>query len=230
MKEIDRIQQVYQGYHDSGRSLRLWHQDNPGNEAIYKERKNGFRRLLQETGLFPLVDKHILEIGCGCGAVLAEMREWGATAENLFGIDLLPDRIDAARRQYPGIHFDCGNAEKLSFADESFDLVLFLTVFSSILDESMRMNISAEAIRVLKKGGAIFWYDFRFNNPNNPHVRGLGKKDISQLFPGLRRNLCTITLLPPLARRLGKATPLLYPLLASIPFLHTHWIGLMIKE
>ncbi len=229
MSETERIRKVYQGYHDSYRRQRLWRQDNPGNEAIYKERQNRFRQLLMEGGYFPLSDKYILEIGCGEGQVLGGMLEWGARPANLYGIDLLPDRIARAQQLYPSIHFQCGNAEKLPFEDEFFDIILILTVFSSILENEMRANIASEMMRVLKKGGAIFWYDFRFDNPTNPHVRGVGKKDIIQLFPHLKIQLHTITLLPPLARRLGKAISYLYPILSFLPLLRTHWIGLLVK-
>jgi len=33
------------------------------------------------------------------------------------------------------------------------------------------------------------------------------------------------TLIPPIARRLGPTTPVLYPILESIPFLRSHLIG-----
>jgi len=38
-----------------------------------------------------------------------------------------------------------------------------------------------------------------------------------------------VTLLPPLARRLGPATPLAYPVLAALPPLRSHLIGLLRK-
>jgi hypothetical protein len=52
---------------------------------------------------------------------------------------------------------------------------------------------------------------------------------IKELFPKLRTNLRTITLLPPLARRLGRFTPILYPMLSAIPILRTHYLGLLVK-
>jgi hypothetical protein len=93
----------------------------------------------------------------------------------------------------------------------------------------MAHNVAREACRVLKPGGAVLWYDFRYNNPWNPHVRGITRQQIHQLFPGLEMDLRTITLLPPLARHLGRMTPILYPLLAAIPPLRTHYLGLLIK-
>jgi hypothetical protein len=106
--------------------------------------------------------------------------------------------------------------------------VLF-TVFTSILDPKMATNIAGEIARVLRPSAAILWYDFRFNNPFNHHVRGMTRKSISQLFPEFHFQLKPITLLPPLARRMGPMTHFFYPPLARLPFLRTHYLGLLTK-
>ena len=81
--------------------------------------------------------------------------------------------------------------------------------------------------RVLRVGGGVLWYDFRFNNPANRNVRGMGRRSIIRLFPNFELRLQSLTLLPPLARRLGPLTSVLYPALARLPFLRTHWLGLL---
>ena len=134
------------------------------------------------------------------------------------------------RSKWPALSpLQCANAEQLGFPDTSFDLVLLFTVFSSILNEQMSCNVAYEVSRVLRPGGAVLWYDFRYNNPRNPNVRGMTKRYIETLFPGLHMRLHTITLLPPLARRLGRLTPVLYPVLAAIPPLRTHYLGVLVK-
>jgi len=229
MDEIERLVQVYQGYQQDPAVQARWSKTNVGNQWIAEERKQAIVTLLQGHGFLPLQEKRVLDIGCGSGAVLASLTDLGAQPCNLYGIDLLPDRIEVARRAYPGICFICGNAESLDFPDAHFDLVLLFTVLSSILDDRVAHNVAREACRVLKPGGAVLWYDFRYNNPRNPHVRGITRQQIHQLFPGLEMHLRTITLLPPLARHLGRMTPILYPLLAAIPPLRTHYLGLLIK-
>jgi ubiquinone/menaquinone biosynthesis C-methylase UbiE len=229
MDEIERLIQVYQGYQQDPAVQARWSKTNVGNRWMAEERRRAIASLLQSHGFLPLQEKRVLDIGCGSGAVLASLTDLGAQPRNLYGIDLLPDRIEAARQAYPGICFICGNAESLDFPDAHFDLVLLFTVLSSILDNRMAHNVAREACRVLKPGGAVLWYDFRYNNPWNPHVRGITRQQIHQLFPGLEMHLRTITLLPPLARRLGRMTPILYPLLAAIPPLRTHYLGLLIK-
>ena len=50
------------------------------------------------------------------------------------------------------------------------------TCFTSILDQEMKKSIAREVLRVLKDEGIILWYDFRYNNPKNPDVKGIEKK------------------------------------------------------
>lgn len=228
--EVQRLTKVYEDYRESHGKRESWDSNNPGNKAISKERQKAISQLLQDQKIPSLEKRKILEIGCGMGNVLASLITLGATAENLYGVDLLPDRIEKAKQQHPGIHFEYANAESLNYPDASFDLVLFFTVFSSILDERMRIGVAQEAKRVLKRGGGILWYDLRYNNPGNPSVRGLQKKDIQRLFPEFGIYLQTITLLPPLARRLGPLTDFLYPFLERLPFLRTHYAGLFLKN
>ena len=71
------------------------------------------------------------------------------------------------------------------------------------------------------------WYDFRVGNPWNRHVRGMSRRHLRALFPGWRGTFRLVTLLPPLARRLHALTPVLYPVLAAVPPLRTHWAGLL---
>ena len=227
MNEVQRIQRVY-GEYDQARAA-LWGYVNPSNRRILTERAEKILEILNTHCLLPLSNSRVLDIGCGYGHVLASLIDLGAQPNNLYGIDLLPDRIEAARQAYPDIHFTCGNAEHLDFPDAHFDLVLLFTVFSSILDDGMAHNIAREVRRVLKPGGAVLWYDLRYNNPWNPHVRGMTKAHIRRFFPDFEMHLRTITLLPPLARRLGRLTPVLYPLLAAIPPLRTHYLGLLRK-
>lgn len=227
--EVERLQRVYQGYEQAQATQTLWNNENLGNQAIVNERMSLLHRLLDVHGFCPLAHRRVLEIGCGTGTVLATLRQWGASSDNLYGVDLLPERIALAKQNFQDINFQTGNAEQLEFGNQFFDLVLFFTVFSSILDSQMAQHVASEASRVLKPGGAILWYDFRYKNPRNPHTHPMRIQDIKQLFPTFRCHLQTITLFPPLARRLGSLTQALYPRLSWIPVLRTHYTGLLIS-
>ncbi|HOX57011.1 MAG TPA: class I SAM-dependent methyltransferase [Candidatus Paceibacterota bacterium] len=227
--EVDRLRRVYRGYTAGGYERSKWLDANKGNQAIRHERELETRKLLQQAGLLPLGDRRILDIGCGTGEQLAVFANWGARPQNLFGVDLMPERVRAAQLKFPQITFQLANAEALPFRDGSFNIVAALTVFTSILDQQMRGNICREIERILVPGGGVLWYDFRINNPLNQHVRGVSRKQIQRLFPDFRMTLKTISLLPPLARRLGLLTDRLYAPLRSLPFLRTHLLGLLIK-
>jgi SAM-dependent methyltransferase len=227
--EVKRLLEVYRNYRESDQLNAKWSLTNPGNRAIVEERTRLMTRLLQVHGFFPLAQRQILDIGCGGGSILASFEKLGAASKNLYGVDLIPERICQAKESFPEIHFQVGNAENLHFQSASFDLVLLFTVFTSILDVRMASHISEEISRVLKPGGAVVWYDFRYNNPSNSHVRGMSKEAIISLFPNFRVILQPLTLLPPLSRRLGRLTPILYSALAAIPFLRTHYLGVLLK-
>jgi len=226
--EEARIREVYAKRH--GEDVRYsWF--SPGHLFIVQERERRLLALLRRHGFASLSTKKILEIGCGTGYWLREFIKWGARPENITGIDLLPDRIAEARGLCPeGIKLRCGNATNLEFKDSTFDLVLQSTVFTSILGPTMKRQLAAEMKRVVKDDGLILWYDYHVNNPWNPDVQGVKKKEIYQLFPGCRIKVRKITLAPPLARLLAPCSWLVCYLLERIPWLCTHYLGVVRKE
>ena len=228
-QELERIRTVYAAYDQSERVQRRWNPRNPGNVAIEREKARRIEHLLRRTGCWPAAQERVLEIGCGTGDVLSCLRSLGMPEQILHGVDLLPGRIAEARQRLPQAHLTCGNGARLPFPAEHFSLVLLFTVLSSVQSREMNQALAGEAARVLRPGGAVLWYDLRRPNPYNPEVRAVGRSELRRLFPDFRQDLISATLLPPLARRLGAATPQLYPLLAALPWLRTHWLGLLMK-
>jgi ubiquinone/menaquinone biosynthesis C-methylase UbiE len=200
---------------------------NAGNRLRMREHREQLQRILRQQLDRPLNECRILDVGCGYGSVLAWYRDLGVPSENLVGVDLLPNRVRAARESYPELTFHEANAEHLDFPDGSFDLVSAFTVFSSIIDPDMARNVARSMSRVLRPGGAVIWYDVRYPNPWNPHLRAVTKRGIRQLFPSCRTALESTTVLPPLARRLGRFGEQAYPLLAAVPALRSHHVGLL---
>jgi len=187
-------------------------------------------RLLEAQGCCPLAKKRILEIGCGTGHWLRALIQWGARPENLVGIDLLDERIGEARRLCPqGVELRRANAAALEFPDGTFDIVLQATVFTSILDADLKRQVAREMLRVLKPEGIILWYDFHMDNPRNPNVRGVKRAEIGGLFTGCCVALKRTTLAPPLARVLAKYSWLACWVLEKMPFLCTHYLGVIRK-
>lgn len=225
--EVERLRRTYAGYRSSTTVQRRWSPENRGNQAILTERAEAVRALLARGGLLPLAGRRVLDVGCGSGDVLASLVDRGAQPRDLYGVDLCEENVARARAAYPAMAWQCGNGETLDFPSGFFGLVLSFTVFSSILDRAMARNVAAEIRRVLDRDGALVWYDFRYGNPYNRAVRGMSLAGVRALFPGWQAEMRSITVLPPLARRLGRATPLLYPALARVPPLRSHLVGLL---
>lgn len=225
MSELDRIRERYArrasvpasrySYFDVAH---LW---------LMQEREQRILRSLALAGVDSLSQYRVLDVGCGTGGVLLDFLRWGARPGNLYGVDLLAERcIDAAER-IPGAHISTGNAERLDFPNQFFDVVIQATMFSSIHDASMRARIAEEMARVLKSSGLLVWYDLRFRNPGNPDVRPVGRAEIARLFPGFRRRIYTCTPAPPLVRKTSVGGRRLFELFSLVPALRTHYLAIM---
>jgi len=224
--EESRIREAYA----RRRSGNLYSRFNPAHLLMLQEREHRFLRALARHGFVQLESRKILEIGCGTGDLLRDFIKWGARPENIIGIDLLPDRVAEAIHLCPkAIDIQQGNAAKLQFADESFDVIVQATVFTSVLDMNMKRQMAAEMFRVVKSDGLILWYDYHMDNPKNPDVKGVTAREISGLFPKCQIHLQRITLAPPLARLLAPYSWLLCEVLSRVPWLCTHYIGVIRK-
>ena len=189
------------------------------------------RHISESTG-GSLRDRRILDLGCGAGGWIRELVLWGAEPELIYGVDALADRLEEARHKVaPGVNLILGNAAKLDFADHFFDLILIFQSVTMITEERIRVAVASEALRVLKPGGAILWYDYRYQRPE---MRGLqrpvNKRDLRRWFPGCRLNLQSILAFPPISRRLARIWSPLWYLLKIIPPLQTCYVGSIVKE
>jgi hypothetical protein len=173
-----------------------------------------------------LSGKNIIEIGAGSGDNLLAFKRFGFEWENIYANELLDERVSLLKKNIPQAHIFPGDACVLDF-NESFDIVFQSTVFTSILNQEFKIKLADHMYKMTKMEGLISWYDFRYNNPKNPDVKGVGKNEIRQLFPHVRRmKFHHVTLAPPLARRIGKY----YNIFNFIfPFLRTHLIAEIYK-
>jgi ubiquinone/menaquinone biosynthesis C-methylase UbiE len=204
---------------------------SPGHLFMVQDRERRVLALLKERGFALLDTQEILEIGCGIGYWLRDFIKWGAHPEKISAVDLLPDRVAKARELCPeGVKIHCRSAAKLAFPDDTFNIVLQSTVFTSVLDHDMKRQMASEMIRVVKGNGLILWYDYHVNNPWNSDVHGVKKQEIHRLFPGCQIELRRITPAPPLVRLLIPYSWLACYLLAKIPWLCTHYLGAIQKR
>jgi ubiquinone/menaquinone biosynthesis C-methylase UbiE len=131
----------------------------PGTKEFFEETaklRNGHEmRFLAE--LIPFESfrgKRVLELGCGVGYDAVELLRHGAIYT---GIDITPENIDRCKSHAALYGYSPkvlqGDAERLSFADNSFDIVFSNGVLHHTPDI---MKSFKEARRVLTSGGE-FW-------------------------------------------------------------------------
>jgi hypothetical protein len=164
----------------------------------------------------------VIEIGAGTGGNLHFFLRAGVKAKNLYANELLENRGNILRENFPDCNIDIGDATTLDYR-EKFDIVFQSTVFTSILDDTFKKSLAHKMWQLKKERGVIIWYDFIYNNPYNKDVKGIGKKEILNIFPEAREvTFYRATLAPPIARRLGKFYNAFN---ALMPFLRTHIIA-----
>ena len=228
MSEIERIKKAYEK-RKREQGEKLYSYFNTANLFTIHQREKVLLRTLKGFKGLELSDKKILDVGCGAGGVLRNFIKYGAIPENLYGVDLLPDRIERAKKLSPHLNFHLGSATELPFENEFFDIVMQFTVFTSILDYSMKQKIAQEMLRVLKPDGIIIWYDYWISKPTNPDVKGVGKQEIKKLFPNCKFEFYRITLAPPIARVLVPVSWILCELLEKLKIFNTHYLAVIKK-
>jgi len=233
MSEIERIKKAYDK-RVVMQKYKFYSYFNKANLCIIHQREKALLEVIKKFNFSDLSNKKILDVGCGKGDMLRNFIQYGARPENLYGLDLVEDRIEQAKALSPNIDFRCANAENLPYPDKSFDIVMQFVVFTSIFDSQMKKNIGKEMLRVLKPNGIIIWYDFYYNNPWNPDVRGIKKREIYQIFPDckiyLKRITVGIAVAVPIIRVIASYSYFLCCLLESIKILNTHYLGVIKKK
>lgn len=118
--------------------------------ALYDEKHSFVWKLAASVIelLAPQSDERILDIGCGTGQLIAAIAESGATVT---GLDNSPAMIDEARRLYPGIEFQLGDAHDFEF-EERFDGVFSNAALHWISDPD---SVAACVSRSLKRNGRM---------------------------------------------------------------------------
>lgn len=191
-----------------------------------------FQNLAQDTAMVRALQSirpnpeaaRVLDVGCGEGASLITFLRLGFPPGNLYGIDFQEQRIRLAKARYPGMNFQHGDATKMEYCSESFDLVLESTMFIHSVDDRLSEEIANEMLRVTKSGGHILLCDWRYSKPGSAAHKALTQKRIAGLFRvGSETVRCGVfpgPLVPPVGRFLSRRLPAFYFLVRGLfPFL-----------
>ena len=96
--------------------------------------------------LAPQPGERILDLGCGTGHLTAQIAASGA---EVCGLDSAPAMIEQARRLYPALHFEVGDARNFAFA-QPFDAVFSNAALHWVKPPA---QVIACVHRALKPGG-----------------------------------------------------------------------------
>jgi SAM-dependent methyltransferase len=106
-------------------------------------------------------DARVLEVGCGSGPVCRDLARVPGVKQ-VVGLDPSPAFLEKARELAdgtPNLRFDEGDACSLHYGDGEFDVVVFHTCLTHVLDPARAL---AEALRVLRPGGQLAIFDGDF--------------------------------------------------------------------
>lgn len=186
--------------------------------------KNYKTKNLLQNFLGDVSNKTVLEIGAGHGGNIPMLLGAGFKIENIFVNELLPERIENIRREYPAVKLFEGDALSITFPIK-FDCVYQSTVFTSILNEDDRSALADKMWELVKPQGIILWYDFIYNNPKNSDVRKVSINEVNGLFKNaVKSQIERVTLAPPIGRKVGR-----FYQLFNFPFLRSHILGVFQK-
>jgi ubiquinone/menaquinone biosynthesis C-methylase UbiE len=218
-EEEHRAGEQYRLYSASPRKQRSWNAENPGNAAIRREL---IESVFTIAGTQLASARHVLDVGCGSGWWLAELSGRQEMSAELHGVDILGERIERARQRIPGAQLSIADARELPYAAGTFDVVTMFTVLSSLAGRDDARRALREAQRALVPGGVLLIWEPRLPNPLNRQTFLITRGLLRAALAGSSIQTRTLTLLPPLARHLGRRTDLFYRRLAQVPLLRTH--------
>lgn len=168
-----------------------WFRDWFGGEylALYPHRdraeaRRAVKLLRDATGLGP--GTRVLDVGCGSGRHLAEMRRIGYRAT---GLDLSPSMLEAAGAAVPGGALVRADMRRLPFRNGSFDVVTsYFTSFGYFENEDDDFRALSEARRLLAAGG---WFLLDFLNASEvvAHLIAEDRRTVSGADVVLKRRL-----------------------------------------
>jgi SAM-dependent methyltransferase len=141
--------------------------------------------------------QHVLDVGCGPGALMAELVRRVGTA-SVSAVDPSESFVAEARRRHPGVDVHRAPAERLPFGDDEFDAALAQLVVHFMADPVGGLR---DMGRVTKAGGtvtacvwdhaggggplAVFWEAAHELDPeveDESRLAGAREGDLGQLF------------------------------------------------
>jgi ubiquinone/menaquinone biosynthesis C-methylase UbiE len=127
----------------------IWN-DVPADRHVNRIALNHALDVVRDAPSRPGMQARVLDLGCGDGAVTAELARNGA---RVTGVDVSEVAIERARAAHPQIEFETTASDgRLPFEDAAFDAVVCLNVLEHVADTQQFLS---EARRVLVPTGLL---------------------------------------------------------------------------
>jgi SAM-dependent methyltransferase len=138
----DFIDRTRKSYDDTADAYTEWIRDELAAKPLDRALLRGFAEIVRGP---------VADIGCGPGRVTAYLHDLGVS---VFGIDLSPGMIAAARRTHPTLRFEVGSMTSLGLEDGSLGGIVAWYSIIHIPDEHLP-GVLAGFHRVLAPGGHL---------------------------------------------------------------------------
>ncbi len=221
--EIDRVRKAYEARdRDSVIQRYAWYQPDVIHRQYHLNR--ALASCLRMAYGEDLSHMSVLDVGCGTGAFLRTLVEYGADPHRLTGTEFLPDRLEQARAMsVSGIRWVLGDLKCIA-EEGGVDLVSAFLVFSSVLDNEHRKKLACDMWNKVRPGGWVLVFDFAWNNPRNRDVLKVRVEELNGYWESENRIIKRLILAPPIARSSTKISYFASELLALVPWLRSHFI------
>ena len=123
-----------------------------------------YRRVVEDLASVQLIEGKVLDAGTGPGTLARDIARSFPQLQ-VYGVDLSEEMIQRARehamheRVEERVHFDVSNIAHLPYPDHSFDFVVSTISMHHWYELEQPLR---ELYRVLRPGGRLWIYDFRF--------------------------------------------------------------------
>ena len=136
----------------------VWAKDIYADPSIRRRRSKQKVSIITDQGFSISDEQHLLEVGCGGGAVLEEIASCCPDRGYLIGCDISRVALKLARENLTAIQATplllWTDAEKLPFERESIDIIIAFGILEHL---SQPMTALAEMSRILKPSGQVYF-------------------------------------------------------------------------
>ncbi|MQP68243.1 methyltransferase domain-containing protein [Niveispirillum sp. SYP-B3756] len=128
----------------------------------------------QMVGMLAHPRGKLLDVACGLGGTTRCLAKYFAQ-EQIHGINLSEMQLQDCRGRLPAAHFQQMPAERMTFADATFDVVVCI---EAAMHFKGRRAFLSEAFRVLKPGGELLVADMPFHGEPESFTAVLSDQEI----------------------------------------------------